>query len=53
MAINLQQGLDLDSVDFIGCYTNKTNSILKISLQDALNNILLITKWGNYKYYKK
>jgi len=43
-----------DSVDFIGWYTNKTNSILKISLQDAFKQYIAYHKgWGNYKYYKK
>ena len=35
-----------DSVDFIGWYTNKTKSILKIPLDDVLDNILLITRDG-------
>ena len=35
-----------DSVDFIGWYTDKTESLLKISKQDALDNILHITKVG-------
>jgi len=43
-----------DSVDFIGWYTNKTNSILKISLQDAFKQYVAYHEgWGNYKYYKK
>ena len=43
-----------DSVDFIGWYTNKTNSILKISLQDAFKQYIAYNEgWGNYKYYKK
>ena len=43
-----------DSVDFIGLYTNKTNSILKISLQDAFKQYIAYHEgWGNYKYYKK
>ena len=43
-----------DSVDFIGWYTNKTNSILKISLQDAFKQYIAYHEgWGNYKYYKK
>jgi len=43
-----------DSVDFIGWYTNKTNSILKISLQDAFKQYIDYHEgWGNYKYYKK
>ena len=43
-----------DSVDFIGWYTNKTNSILKISLQDAFRQYVAYHEgWGNFKYYKK
>ena len=43
-----------DSVDFIGWYTNKTNSILKISLQDAFKQYIAYHEgWGNYRYYKK
>ena len=43
-----------DSVDFIGWYTNKTNSILKIPLQDAFKQYIAYHEgWGNYKYYKK
>ena len=43
-----------DSVDFIGWYTNKTNSILKISLHDAFKQYIAYHEgWGNYKYYKK
>ena len=43
-----------DSVDFIGWYTNKTNSILKISLQDAFKQYIAYHEgWGNYKYYKQ
>ena len=43
-----------DSVDFIGWYTNKTNYILKISLQDAFKQYIAYHEgWGNYKYYKK
>jgi len=43
-----------DSVDFIGWYTNKTNSILKISFQDAFKQYIAYHEgWGNYKYYKK
>ncbi|MDA9598663.1 lytic transglycosylase [Candidatus Pelagibacter sp.] len=43
-----------DSVDFIGWYTNKTNSILKVSLQDAFKQYIAYHEgWGNYKYYKK
>ncbi len=43
-----------DSVDFIGWYTNKTESILKISKNDAYKQYLAYHEgWGNYKYYKK
>ena len=43
-----------DSVDFIGWYTNKTNSILKIPLQDAFKQYVAYHEgWGNYKNYKK
>ena len=43
-----------DSVDFIGWYTNKTNSILKIPLKDAFKQYVAYHEgWGNYKYYKK
>tara|TARA_B100001057_G_scaffold222590_1_gene222992 strand:+ start:3344 stop:3946 length:603 start_codon:yes stop_codon:yes gene_type:complete len=43
-----------DSVDFIGWYTNKTNSILKIPLQDAFRHYIAYHEgWGNYKNYKK
>ena len=43
-----------DSVDFIGWYTNKTQSILKISKSDAFRQYLAYHEgWGNYKYYKK
>jgi hypothetical protein len=43
-----------DSVDFIGWYTNKTNSILNIPLQDAFKQYIAYHEgWGNYKYYKK
>ena len=35
-----------DSVDFIGWYTNKTETILKISKKMLLNNILLIMRVG-------
>ena len=43
-----------DSVDFIGWYTNKSNSILKISLHDAFKQYIAYHEgWGNYKYYKK
>ena len=43
-----------DSVDFIGWYTNKSKSILKISLQDAFKQYIAYHEgWGNYKHYKK
>ena len=43
-----------DSVDFIGWYTNKTESLLKISKKDAFKQYLAYHEgWGNYKYYKK
>ena len=43
-----------DSVDFIGWYTNKTETILKISKEDAFRQYLAYHEgWGNYKYYKK
>ena len=43
-----------DSVDFIGWYTNKTETILKISKEDAFKQYLAYHEgWGNYKYYKK
>jgi len=43
-----------DSVDFIGWYTNKTESILKISKKNAFKQYLAYNKgWGNFKYYKK
>ena len=43
-----------DSVDFIGWYTNKTTSILKISKNDAFKQYVAYHEgWGNYKYYKK
>ncbi len=43
-----------DSVDFIGWYTNKTNSILKIPLKNAFKQYIAYHEgWGNYKYYKK
>ena len=43
-----------DSVDFIGWYTNKTESILKISKQDAFKQYIAYHEgWGNYKNYKK
>ena len=43
-----------DSVDFIGWYTNKSKSILKISLQDTFKQYVAYHEgWGNYKNYKK
>ena len=43
-----------DSVDFIGWYTNKTESILKISKKDAFHQYLAYHEgWGAYKNYKK
>ena len=43
-----------DSVDFIGWYTNKTNSILKISKNDVFKQYIAYHEgWGNYKNYKK
>ena len=43
-----------DSVDFIGWYTNKTETILKISKEDAFKQYLAYHEgWGNNKYYKK
>jgi hypothetical protein len=43
-----------DSVDFIGWYTNKTESILKISKKDAFKQYLAYHEgWGNFKHYKK
>ena len=43
-----------DSVDFIGWYTNKTETILKISKENAFKQYLAYHEgWGNYKYYKK
>ena len=43
-----------DSVDFIGWYTNKSNTILKIPKNDAFNQYVAYHEgWGNYKHYKK
>ncbi len=43
-----------DSVDFIGWYTNKSKTILKISKQDAFKQYLAYHEgWGNFKHYKK
>ena len=43
-----------DSVDFIGWYTNKTNSILKIPIKNTFKQYIAYHEgWGNYKNYKK
>ena len=43
-----------DSVDFIGWYTNKTETTLKISKKNAFKQYLAYHEgWGNYKYYRK
>ena len=43
-----------DSVDFIGWYTNKTKSILKIPINDGFRQYLAYHEgWGGYKNYKK
>ena len=43
-----------DSVDFIGWYTNKSSTILKISKTDSFKQYVAYHEgWGNYKYYKK
>jgi len=43
-----------DSVDFIGWYTSKTETILKISKKDVFRQYVAYHEgWGNYKYYKK
>ena len=43
-----------DSVDFIGWYTDKTESLLKISKKDAFRQYLAYHEgWGGYKNYKK
>ena len=42
-----------DSVDFIGWYTNKTESILKVSKRDVFRQYIAYHEgWGAYKYYK-
>ena len=42
-----------DSVDFIGWYTNKSESILKISKKDAFKQYLAYHEgWGGFKNYK-
>ena len=43
-----------DSVDFIGWYTSKSSTILKISKTDAFKQYVAYHEgWGNYKHYKK
>jgi len=43
-----------DSVDFIGWYTDKTESILKISKKDVFRQYIAYHEgWGAYKSYKK
>ena len=43
-----------DSVDFIGWYTSKSETFLKISKQDAFKQYLAYHEgWGNFKHYKK
>ena len=43
-----------DSVDFIGWYTDKTESLLKVSKKDAFKQYIAYHEgWGNYKNYKK
>ena len=43
-----------DSVDFIGWYTNKTESILKISKKDVFRQYIAYHEGcGNFKNYKK
>jgi hypothetical protein len=43
-----------DRVDFIGWYTNKTESILKVSKKDVFKQYIAYHEgWGNFKYYKK
>ena len=42
-----------DSVDFIGWYTNKTESLLKVSKKDAFKQYIAYHEgWGNFKNYK-
>ena len=42
-----------DSVDFIGWYTNKTETILKISKKDAFKQYIAYHEgWGNFKNYR-
>ena len=54
LEINLHPGQDSkDSVDFIGWYTNKTKSILKIPLTDPFKQYIAYHEgWGGYKNYK-
>ena len=41
-------------MDFIGWYTDKTESLLKISKKDAFRQYLAYHEgWGGYKNYKK
>ena len=43
-----------DSVDFIGWYMNKTETILKIPKTDAYRQYIAYHEgWNNYKNYKK
>jgi hypothetical protein len=43
-----------DSVDFIGWYTNKTESLLNIPKNDAFRQYVAYHEgWGNYENYKK
>ena len=43
-----------DSVDFIGWYTNKSKSILKIPMRDTFRQYIAYHEgWGAYKNYKK
>ena len=43
-----------DSVDFIGWYTNKTETILKIPKKNAFKQYIAYHEgWGNFKNYKK
>ena len=42
-----------DSVDFIGWYTDKTESLLKISKEDAFRQYIAYHEgWGGYKNYE-
>ena len=43
-----------DSVDFIGWYTNKTETILKIPKKNAFKQYIAYHEgWGNFKNYKR